>query len=348
MEEKKGLIELPTVRKAYLFEKTYGTKTVRCILCEQRCEIEEGKSGKCGTRINIDGELQTMTYGDIVCCESRPVEIKPFFHFHPGKTLLTFCCPSCNLSCPWCQNHTLSRAKPRPLKARHVPISELLESATNSEDIGFCASFTEPTLLLEYCLGLFREAKAKGLVNTFVSNGYMTSEALHMLKRAGLDAINIDIKGSDAVYREYCGGKKGDEPPWRNIKDAIEMGIHVEVTHLVVTGLNDNENSIIEIVKKHLEFAGPKTPLHFTAYRPAHKYDAPPTHVSILEHAYEIAKKEGILFPYVGNVSGHKYENTYCPECGKLLLERSGFTLSRNNTSDWKCPDCGYALPVVT
>lgn len=336
---------LPTVKRARLFEtEEAGT---RCGLCERRCLIPEGERGFCLTRVNLEGDLYTVVFGDIVACESRPVEVKPFFHFHPGRTLMTFCCPSCNLRCPWCQNHRLSRAVPRPLKSKGAGMDEIINSAEASGDIGLCVSFTEPTLMFDYCLGLFREARDRGMVNTFVSNGYMTGEALHMLARAGLDAMNVDIKGSDEVYRDYCQAPGGSEPAWRTARRALDLGIHLEIVHPVVTGLNDSLAAFERVCESHLEFAGPEVPLHITAYHPSFEYSEPPTEIEFLEKAHGVARKMGLLFPYLGNVPGHPFENTYCPECGELLLQRSGFRLERDLTDDRSCPSCGYALPVA-
>lgn len=346
--EGRQMIDLPTVHKAYLVEQTYGTQTVSCGVCVQHCEIEPEARGLCETRLNVDGQLYTLTYGDVVSCESRPVEIKPLFHFHPGKTMLTIAGPSCNLRCPWCQNSEISRAVPRPLKARHVPMREIAEQAEASGDVGVCVSFSEPLMLFEYCLGLFRELGGRKLVSAFVTNGYMTSDAVHMLARAGLGAMNVDIKGSDKVYEELCGGKAGALPAWETVKNAKEMGIHVEVTHLVVTGLSDTEESFSEVISRHLEYAGPEVPLHINAYLPAFEYDAPPTSVEFLERAHAMAKEAGILFAYVGNVVGHPLANTLCPQCGALLLERSNGRLERDLTEGGSCPSCGYALPLVT
>jgi len=341
------VIELPTVHKAYLVEQTYGTHTVRCGVCRQHCEIDPDARGKCETRLNLEGQLYTLTYGDIIASESRPVEMKPFFHFHPGGSMLTIATASCNLECPWCQNAEQSRAVPRPLAARHVPMREVTDQAKAAGDIGVCVSFTEPLMLFEYCLGLFREAGSSKLASAFVTNGYMTSDALHMLVRAGLDALSVDVKGSDDVYREQCGGTEGALPAWETIANAIEMGVHVEVVHLVVTGVNDNREAFAEIVRNHLEYANENIPLHINAYNPAGGYDAPPTSVEFLEEAHAMAKEAGILFAYVGNVPGHKLANTWCPQCGALLLERSESKLAKDHTDGFKCPSCGYALPVV-
>jgi pyruvate formate lyase activating enzyme len=341
------IIELPTVHKAYLVEQTYGTQTVKCGVCARRCEIPAEERGACRTRLNLQGQLYTLTYGDLLSCESRPVEMKPLYHFRPGRSMTTVSTASCNFSCPWCQNHVQSRAEPRPLQARSVPMSEVCDSALASGDVGVCVSFTEPLMLFEYCLGLFREAGARKLDCAFVTNGYMTSDALHMLSRAGLNAMNVDIKGSDAVYSTRCGVDAGALPAWETVRNAIESGIHVEVVHLVVTGLNDDEDAFRDLVARHLEYAGPGVPLHINAYQPAFEYDAPPTPVEFLERAHAIAKQAGVLFPYVGNMSGHRLANTYCPTCGELLLTRDAGELRQDLTNDYRCPSCGYELPVI-
>ncbi len=319
---------------------------IRCNLCERRCEIGENKRGFCGVRENRNGRLFTLSYGSISAVEPRPIEIKPFYHFYPASEAITFSTWGCNLSCRWCQNWHLSRAKP-PEKGGHISPEEMLEMALRMRVQGTCASFNEPTLLFEYCLDLFSIARKQGLYNTFVSNGYMSEEALRMLASAGLDAINIDIKGNDEVYRRYCSGTSA-RVVWRNIGFAKSLGLHVEVVNLVVTGVNDSEEDFEYVVENHLRFAGEAVPLHFTRYHPAYRFSAPPTPVEKLESAYELAKREGVLYPYIGNVPGHRYENTYCHACGKLLIRRYSYrVLSYSITKEKRCPQCGATVPVV-
>jgi pyruvate formate lyase activating enzyme len=341
------VVDLPAVHKAYLAEQTYGTQTVKCGVCSQRCEIEPDTRGKCETRLNLKGQLYTLTYGDLLTCVSGPVEATPFYHFHPGKSMTTVSTASCNFTCPWCRNHEYSRTTPRPLVARHVPMREVVDSARAAGDIGVCAGFTEPLMLFEYCLGLFREAGAKKMPCTFETNGYLTSDALHMLSRAGLNAVSVGIKGSDKVYREQCGASAGALPAWETVRNAVESGLHVEVSHPLITGLNDNEAAFGEIVSRHLEYAGRGVPLHINAYSPAFEYDAPATSVAFLEKAHAIAKEAGVLFPYVGKVAGHELANTFCPECGALLIERGDAGLEQDLSDGFKCGQCGYVLPVI-
>jgi len=206
-------------------------------------------------------------------------------------------------------------------------------------------SFNEPTLLFEWSLDVFKLAKKRGYCNTFVTNGYMTLGALRALREAGLDAINIDVKGDEEAVRRYCGANV--EIVWRNVHEAKRLGLHVEVVNLVIPGVNDREEQLRELARRHLREAGEETPLHFTAYYPAYKFEAPPTPVSKLERAHDIAVSEGLDYVYIGNVPGHRYENTYCPGCGELLIERFGLELVRANLRGGRCPSCGREIPIV-
>jgi pyruvate formate lyase activating enzyme len=335
-------LRTPTVRESLLYER--GEQWVICKLCERRCRISEGERGLCRARINLGGRLFTLTYGDISAIQSRPIEIKPFFHFHPGSTALTISTWSCNFPCPWCQNFHLSRRSPEPQAASFIAPADLVKRAVEGGDSGICVSFNEPTLLFEYCLDVFPLAKARGLYNCFVSNGYMTLEALGMLRDAGLDAIKIDVKGSDEVYKSYCAARS--DVVWRNIREAKRLGMHVEVVNLIITGVNDDEASLKEMIQRCREI-DPSMPLHFTRYFPAHQFSSPATHVEVLEESYLMARREGVKFPYLGNVPGHEYENTYCPSCGELLIERLSNKVIACYIRDGRCPRCGESMPIV-
>jgi len=341
------LLQSPTVREALLYEKLRGYK-VKCDLCERRCVISPGNRGVCKTRINLDGALFTLVYGDLSALESRPIEIKPFFHFWPGSSALTFSTWSCNFDCAWCQNHHLSKTMPNPSKSSHFFTPEkIVNLALHQEDNGLCASFQEPTILTEWALSVFKLGREKGLYSCYVSNGYMTSEALKLLKEAGMTGLKIDMKGDKENYKKYCGGADV-EKVWRNAHEAKKMEIHVEIVNLVVTDINDDEECLRWIIKKHLKNVGPETPLHFTRYSPAYKFSNPLTSIETLEKAYNMARKEGVAYPYLGNVQGHKCENTYCPRCGDMLIQRLGYTIIQYKvTQDKKCPKCGQNIPIT-
>lgn len=296
----------------------------------------------------MNGELYTLVYGDLSAIESRPIEIKPFFHYWPGSTALTFSTWSCNFSCLWCQNFHISKSLPEPAKAVYQSPERIVELAIYNGDDGLCASFQEPTLLSEWALSLFKLGKDKGIKYCcFVSNGYMTLDVLKALCDVGMDGLKIDIKGNDETYKKYCGGADV-EKIWRNARQAKKLGLHVEIVNLVVRGVNDDEETLRWVIEKHLESVGPYTPIHFTRYYPAYKFNNPPTKVETLEKAYEMAKKAGVLYPYIGNISGHRYENTYCPSCGERLIQRYGYyVLQYRVTREKKCPKCGTQIPIT-
>ncbi len=322
--------------EAKLYRRT--KRGIICQLCWRFCRLSEGQSGFCGVRFVRDGRMYTRTYGNLSALESRPIEIKPFFHFKPGTTSMTFSSYSCNLECPWCQNWRLSRSLP-PERGAIVDPEDVVKAALKAGDVSTCASLNEPTLLFEYLLDLFPLAKKAGLLNTMVSNGYMTIAALRELRRAGLDAINIDVKGGDRAY-EMCGGKA--EYVWRVIREAHRLGIHVEVVCLLVTGVSDGEEIVRENVEKLAEISE-EIPVHFTRYFPAFLFDAPPTEIEKLERAVEIARKD-LSYAYIGNVPGHRYENTYCPDCGELLVKRYSVRVLENRLREGCCPKCGREI----
>jgi pyruvate formate lyase activating enzyme len=335
-------LELPSVKEVPLHKDLGGGK-VQCGVCEHRCKISEGKRGICQCRANINGKLYTLTYGDISALESRPIEIKPFFHFWPGSSALTFSTWGCNLRCPWCQNHHLSKNPPEPGEGHFVPPERVIERAVSNKDHGICISFNEPLMLFEYSLDIFPMAREKDLYNTYVSNGYMTPEALKMLKDAGLDGLKIDVKGGPEAYKKFCKAK--EKVVWRNAKSAKEMGIHVEIVNLVIPTVN--VDTVDDLIAKHLEFVGQDTPLHFTRYHPDFEFNAARPKVEVLEKAIEKARDAGVRFVYIGNVQGHKAEDTVCPECGIVLIKRSGYSVKFSNISKGKCPSCGSEIPIT-
>jgi pyruvate formate lyase activating enzyme len=345
-KNKNDLLQYSTVREALLYEELKGGK-VRCGLCERRCLVSPGLKGFCKTRMNIDSKLYTLVYGDLSALESRPIEIKPFFHYWPGSTALTFSTWSCNFDCVWCQNHHLSKTEPNPVKSSFCSPEKIVEAAFRGEDNGLCVSFQEPTMLTDWVLPVFRMASETGLYCCYVSNGYMTLEALRLLREAGMDGLKIDLKGDAETYRKYCGGADV-EKVWRNAGEAKKLGFHVEIVNLVVTDVNDDEDCLSWVIERHLDAVGPETPLHFTRYCPAYKFHNPPTKIGTLERAYGMAKEAGVLFPYLGNVQGHGYEDTYCPRCGERLIHRFGYRIVRYRVTDEKkCAKCGQRIPIT-
>jgi pyruvate formate lyase activating enzyme len=334
-----------SLREALLYERLRGER-VRCGLCERRCIIPMNSTGHCGTRMNLDGKLYTLVYGVFSAGESRPIEIKPLFHFYPGTTAYTFSTWSCNFDCPWCQNYHLSKVKPPRDGGFRRPV-EMVERAEILGDDGVCASFQEPTLLFESLLEIFPSALEKKLYTCIVSNGYFTREALDLMVEAGLQGVKIDVKGGRDAVERYCGGVDG-ELVWSNAEEALKRGCHVEIVNLLVSGVSDDENSILEVIESHLKRLGPRVPLHFTRYFPAYRFKKPATEISRLIWAYERAKREGILYPYLGNIPEPRWMHTYCPDCGYTLIKRSQYRVIEDRLKDRNsCPQCGCEIPIT-
>ena len=335
---------IPSMKEALLQEGLPDGK-VRCLTCERRCALAPGEKGFCRTRVNREGKIHTLVYGLISSLSANPIEKKPLFHFFPGSLALTAGTWRCNFACPWCQNWEISKRDPEEGYGHgYIVPEEFVALADRYHCQGTSISFNEPTLFLEWALDVFRLARKEGLYNTFVTNGYMTEEALEALVEAGLDAANVDIKGEREAVRRYCGADV--EVVWRNCRLFVEQGVHLEVTTLVIPGVNDSERTLRGIAKRIYAELGPEVPWHLTRYFPAYEFQAPPTPVSTLERAHALAKEVGLAFVYLGNVPGHPLENTYCPRCGALLIERHGFSIAHCRLEDGRCPDCGRRIPL--
>jgi pyruvate formate lyase activating enzyme len=337
-------ISVPTecIQPALLQEQAGGR--LRCLTCERRCEIAPEGLGWCRTRRHQDGHLVTLTYGAISSLSANPIEKKPLYHFRPGTVALTSGAWSCNFGCPWCQNYHISKAAPGG--GQYIPAAEFVSEAIALGCQGTSISLNEPTLSLEWSLEVFRLAHARGLYNTYVTNGYMTPQALRLLVDAGLDAMNVDIKGDPTAVRQYCGGIDV-EKVWRNCRLGRKLGLHLEITTLVIPGVNDQDEVLLGIATRLATELGPDVPWHLSGYHPAYRFTAPPTPVSTLERAWQTGTEAGLAFVYLGNVPGHRHENTPCPQCGTLLVRRHGLRLVASRLERGRCPDCGRAIPGI-
>jgi pyruvate formate lyase activating enzyme len=302
--------------------------------------IAEGKRGWCRTRENRDGTLYTLIYGAVSSLSCNPIEKKPLYHFYPGSVAFTVGSYSCNFDCPWCQNFGIS--KQPPSGGRSFTPAHFVDEAIIRRCSGTSISFNEPTLSLEWALEVLRLARQAGLYNTFVTNGYMTEEALERLAQAGLDGMNVDVKGSADAVRTYC--QADVEVVWRNLRRAQELGIWIEITTLVIPGVNDDVTTQAEIAKRILRELGPHVPWHVTRYHPAYHFTVPPTPVRALEQALSIGRRAGLHHVYIGNVLGHDAENTYCPSCGRVLIRRQGLRSTTNRMEEGRCSDCGEEI----
>ncbi|MBD3212261.1 MAG: AmmeMemoRadiSam system radical SAM enzyme [Candidatus Lokiarchaeota archaeon] len=338
--------------KKSIYQNKIDEKTTQCLICERKCKIMNENTGFCGTRMNMDGKIHSINYGNILAESINPIEKKPFYNFHPGSTAYTVGTYGCNFSCFWCQNYHLShpdiliKDKVRNVKYYLSP-EDLIEKAIENNCEGISISFNEPTLLFEYSLDVFKLAKKEGLYTTYVSNGYMTEDVANDLIDNGLDAINIDIKGDLEMVKRFCGAD--NDKIWRNAKLFVQNDVHVEITNLLIEGFNTDEiiiQNIIEHIKKSL---GKSTPIHFTRAFPYFKSEkhsfTSSTEINILENAFEMAKSAGFDYVYLGNIYGKKGSNTICPNCGHLVIERSGFNINLSNIDDFgRCSYCGHLI----
>jgi len=318
--------------------------SLECEVCERKCRfISDGDKGLCGNRVRLQDKLYVIGYGLLSAIESRPIEIKPLYHYWPGSSALTFSNWGCNFYCPWCQNYAISFRKPNIKMDVYVAPEKLVKYALKGRDEGLCASFNEPITQTEYLIDVFSLGCKHGLYSCIVSNGYMTTRVLEDLVEAGMDAISMDIKGCPETYGSFL--KADAEVVFRNAKKALDLNVHVEMVYLIVTGANDSDECIDWVISRHLDILGPDVPLHINRYYPANKYLIPPTQIKTLIKAYEKAKREGIKYVYIGNVGDYKYETTYCPKCGRPVIVRSGYEiLSYKLDNQNKCLHCGEKI----
>lgn len=323
-----------------------GSK-LKCMACIRGCILKPGAIGFCGNYQNIDGRLVNIGYGIISAHESRPIEIKPLFHFYPGSTSYTFSGWGCNFTCPWCQNFHLSRVKPRDADGTYIDPGDMVRYALISGDDGLCASFNEPVIHLEYLIDVFRISRRNGLYNVMVTNGSYTRDALDLLIEAGLDAVSMDIKGCIDAYRRYQSIGSPIEI-LRNAGYALDRGIHVESVFLIVTDANDDPECIKWVIDQHIRYLGLDTPIHINRYHPAYRYHRVETSMETLIYAYNYARDRGVKYVYIGNIPDTRYMNTYCPSCGRVVIYRTHYSLYRHElTEKNSCRFCGERINIV-
>jgi len=317
--------------------------TVVCDLCHHRCTIRDGKVGRCRVRRNQLGWLESLVYGRCVALTPDPIEKKPFFHFLPGTFSLSLATVGCNFTCKFCQNHHLSqflRDNQGPVPGEWIMPEQIVETALRQRCRSISFTYTEPTVFFEYALDTARLAHEKKLATCFVSNGFMTPEAVELLAPC-LDAINVDLKSfNPEVYRKIIGGELAGV--LETIRSLKAHGIWIEVTTLLIEGMNDSPAEVRKIAE-FLVGVDPDLPWHVSRFHPQyHMTDHPVTRHESIRQALEIGRQAGLRHIYCGNVSDERSESTWCPECGELLIARSGFSIRKNTLKPGgKCPECG-------
>ena len=333
------------IKEAMLWEKAEKDK-VHCLLCAHSCKIEDDSYGFCGMRQNRGGTLYTYAYGSVIANHVDPIEKKPLYHFLPGTSAYSIATIGCNFRCSFCQNWTISQlsARSEDMEGYEMKPEEIAREAERNGCRSISYTYTEPTVFFEYAYDTAKIAKKRGIANTFVTNGYMTKQAIEEIKPY-LGAANIDLKFfSDRSYSKICGGKL--QPVLDSIKNMKDAGIWVEVTTLIVPGENDSEKELRGIAKFLYE-TGKDIPWHISRFHPDYKYTSSyATPIETITRAREIGKEEGLKYVYVGNVATRG--ETVCPGCGKVMIERSGFTAEILEDFDQgKCTSCGTLIEGV-
>lgn len=334
------------MKEAYLYEKLDKGR-VRCLLCNHRCLIKEGSRGICGVRENSGGTLTTLVYGKIIARNVDPIEKKPLFHFLPGSRSYSIATVGCNFRCLFCQNADISQM---PLdygliRGEDMSPTMLVADASANRCATIAYTYTEPTIYYELAADTARLAVTKGIRNVFVSNGYMTGECLNDI-HPHLHGANIDLKAfNERFYKEQCGAKL--QPVLNTIQMMAKMRIWVEVTTLLIPGLNDSPEELKELAQ-FLVGVDNNIPWHISRFHPTYRLThIQPTPAESIHRAKEIGMEAGLRYVYTGNLPGDEGEKTFCHECGELLIDRFGFSIQKNMIQGNQCPRCGTVIPGV-
>ncbi len=329
--------------KALLGESRANNQVV-CHLCAHECRIAEGKTGICRVRKNLKGELFSLNSDRVVAMNMDPIEKKPLYHFLPGSRSFSIAAMGCNFSCRFCQNHSISIvAEEGGIKGDPVSPEQLLALAQQNGARSISYTYTEPTVFFELVLETSRLARAAGLKNVLVSNGYMTRQALALLGPF-LDGANIDLKSFNGdFYRRYCSARL--EPVLATIAAMKDMGVWLEVTTLLIPGLNDDPREITGLIS-FLRGVGEDVPWHVSRFFPQYQLaEIPPTEAAAIHACLQRAEEQGLKFPYGGNLPDSRWSNTRCPTCRETLIERSGYRIKNIGLDSGSCRFCGARVP---
>lgn len=332
-------------KEAFLY-KQLDNHQVRCVLCGHRCVIADGKYGVCQVRQNQNGVLYTLVYGSAISRSIDPIEKKPLYHFYPGSAAFSIATLGCNFQCQWCQNWQIAQS-PRTSGLTEVadsPPRQIVSEALASGSRSIAYTYTEPTIFYEYAYDTAGLARQAGIANVFVTNGYMTSEMLdhfHLF----LDAANVDLKAfRQRTYSQYVGA--GLNEVLDSMKQLKQLGVWLEVTSLLIPGINDDPAEITDMADFIAAELSPDTPWHISRFFPQYKLNKlPPTPYETLQAAYQIGRTAGLKYVYVGNLHGES--NTLCPNCDHLLIPRNGYMIGQISLADGKCPECGGSIAGV-
>ena len=334
-----------SLHEAILYEREKESK-VRCFLCARRCVIADGASGFCLVRKNQGGTLYSLNYGKAVSACVDPISKKPLSHFNPGAQVMSVAAAGCNFRCQFCDNWMISQEK--EIAGKNFPPAEIVKAAREKNCQGIAYTYTEPTIYMEYARDTAELAHQVGFFNTFVTNGYMTPEAVKAIAPF-LDAATVDFKaGGDPDFYKSVSAVPNVTPIYEALKELKLHSVHIEITNLVIPKVGDDMGKIKEMANWIKNYLGKDTPFHLLRFHPDYKMTTTPaTPVETLEHAYMTCKEAGLNYTYLGNVPGHPAENTYCPNCNEAVIKRYSYEITRwNLTKDMRCPVCGHNIPI--
>ncbi len=333
------------LHEAILYEEIENGK-VRCNLCGRRCIINDGNKGFCSVRKNEGGKLYSLVHGKAISACADPIGKKPLAHFHPGSLVMSIATVGCNFRCQFCDNWIISQDK--EIKGRDFPPEEVVRAARENDCQGISYTYTEPTVFFEYAYDTAKLAHQVGFFNTFVTNGYMTPESIRKIAPY-LDAATVDFKGGGEpeFYRDFSA-VTSVKPIYECLTEMKRNEIHIEITNLVVPKKGDSKQAIKQLAAWIKDALGKDTPFHLLRFHPDYQLTTiPSTSVETLEKAYDTVKETGLNYVYIGNLPGHPYENTYCPNCNELVIKRFSYEITKwNLTKDMRCPACSHQIPI--
>lgn len=332
-----------------LYKKLKNNIT-QCETCEQKCALKENEVGDCGVRKNIKGRLMVLNYEKAISLQIDPVEKKPLFHFQPASYSLSMATVGCNFTCKFCQNADISqwtqdKREQENLPGQKISPKEIVQKAKDTGCKSIAYTYTEPTVFFEYALDTMKEAHKNNIKNVWVTNGFMSEKCLEKIFPF-LDAAAVDLKSfSNNFYQDICSGRL--KPVLRNLKTIKEKGVWLEIITLIIPGENDTPAELKKIAEFIHNELGPSTPWHVSGFRPAYKMkNKSPTPLSKIKQAYKVGKKANLKYVYAGNIRKPELTNTLCANCGKTIIERTGFQATRLDKAS-KCPKCGEVIDII-
>jgi len=333
------------VREALYYEKLEH-KQIRCTLCPRECVIDDMERGYCGVRENHDGTYYTLVHSRPCTWHADPIEKKPLFHFHPGTLAFSIATAGCNVNCKFCQNWEISQARPEQIRSIYMPPEKAAAMAAEYNCRSIAYTYSEPIVFYEYMVDTADAGHERGIQSVVVTGGYISPEPLKKLC-LHVDAIKVDLKSfSEQFYRDIVNGTL--KPVLDALVTMRAAGMWTEIVYLVIPTLNDSDAELEGASRWIRENLGADVPVHFTRFHPQYLIkNLPPTPVVTLERAKEIADAEGLNYVYVGNVPGHPAEHTYCPACGRTVVNRAGYTIRSVAIANGECSHCGHLIAGV-